>query len=151
MTDEKEKQISTIIIMVIVLICILFAGLVAFGYMSGSPDSNGFNGSTGTSGSPTTGRVAGTVFYSDGVTPLILNNPANGTDVQLFNISAGTVTSIFVTDSTGNFTSPEVPAGEYLLYGYYNNNYIGDVPVTVTANSTVQENLTTSRMPTNKS
>jgi len=149
-TDEKEKQISIVVIMVIVLICLLFVGLMGFGYMSGPSGSNGSNnGSNVTSGSPTTGKVTGTIFYNDGVTPLILNNSTNGTDVQLFNTSTSTVISTFVTDNTGKFISPEVPAGNYVLYGYYNNSSIGHTYLTIVANSTIQKNLTTSRMPAN--
>jgi hypothetical protein len=147
MDEDNEKRVSIIVLMIIVLICILFFGLVAFGYMS-SPSGSGSGSNSGVNSSSTIGTVAGTIFYHDGVTPLALNNTASKTDLLLVDTDYNNY--FFVTDDTGNYTT-QVPAGQYNLVAYNNNVNIGHVnKVNVTANSTIQVNLTTSKMPMNQ-
>jgi hypothetical protein len=134
----KEKQILIIAVMIFVLICMLF-GLVVFGQMSSShtyiPP-------------PAYGYVTGTVFYHDGITPLVINDTNNGDYLYLYSSSNDFKQNI-VTDANGYFSSVNVAPGTYYL-GVYRNNYeIGHIsPITVDNGQTLTENVTTSRTPT---
>jgi hypothetical protein len=129
-----------------VLICLLFFGLVAFGYMSAP---SGGSGNNNTSTSPAIQNVTGTVFYGDGKTPLPLTSISDGNYVRLVNLSNMTVTSTFVTGNIGTFTSPDVPAGEYILSAWDSNTQVAHIDITIPTGTTLLQNLTTSRMPTN--
>jgi hypothetical protein len=130
-----------------VLICLLFFGLVAFGYMSAP---SGGSGNNNTSASPAIQNVTGTVLYNDGRTPLPLTSISAGNYVRLFNTTNMSVTSTFVTDNNGTFTSPDVPAGEYILSAWDSNTQVAHIDITIPTGVNLLQNLTTSRMPTNK-
>jgi len=135
--DDKDKQITIIVTMVIVLVCLL-SGLVAFGHMSYSQTYTP---------PPAYGYVNGTVFYKDGVTPLIVNDTGNGDYLYL----SGPNSEKMVTDSNGYFSSVNVPPGTYNLFVYRNNQNIGYIySFSVNSGQTVTENVTTSRTPTLK-
>lgn len=124
--------------MVLVLIFLLFTGLVAFGHMSLSH----------TYTPPVHGYVNGTIFYSDGETPLVLNDATNGDFVYL--TGPNNFNEQMETDANGYFSSLNVAPGDYRLAIYRSNSYIGGIdPVIVIGGQTVTENVTTSRMPAN--
>ena len=137
MADEKEKRILIISLMIFVLICML-SSLVVFGQMSFSqiytpPPAYGF--------------INGTVYYKDGVTPLVINDTSNGDYLQL----EGPTRLKMVTDANGYFTSiNNVAPGQYALYVYRNSQNIGYISFLVDNGQTVTENVTTSRTPTTK-
>jgi hypothetical protein len=132
-----EKRILIIALMIFVLICLLF-GLVVFGQMSPSHTYTP---------PPAYGYVNGTVYYKDGVTPLVVNDTNNGDYFFLYN--QGSFSEKMVTDANGYFSSVNVAPGTYNLYVYRNDQYIGHIDsFTVDNGQTVTENVTTSRTPT---
>jgi len=147
MNDKEEKQILIIALLIYALICLLFFGLVAFGYVS--VPAGGQTNNNNTSNPSTVENVTGTVFYNDGTTPFVLDDTSVGSQLKLFNQTDMSVISTFVTDSTGKFTSPDVPAGDYILSAYSYNVPQGQVLITIPANSTLLQNLTTYRVPKN--
>jgi hypothetical protein len=60
----EEKRLLILAVMIFVLICML-SGLVVFGYMSFSQTYTP---------PPSYGYMNGTVYYSDGKTPLVIND-----------------------------------------------------------------------------
>lgn len=146
MSDEEEKQIMIIALMIIVLICLIFLGLVTFGYVSApSGENNTNNNNTYIN----VQNVTGTVFYNDGITPFELSDASNGSYLNLVYLANHSSISTLVTDSSGKFTSPDVPAGDYELTAYYYNVPQGQVVFNIPNGTTVQQNLTTYRMPMN--
>ena len=146
MNSKEEKQILIIALMILVLICLLFFGLVAFWYM---PVPSGGNNNTNNLTSPSVQNVTGTVFYSDGKSPLPLTSITAGNYVRLVNATNMTVTSTLITDNNGTYASPDVPAGDYILSAINNNAMVDHVDITIPTGVTLLQNLTTSRMPTN--
>jgi hypothetical protein len=107
----EEKQILIISLMIVVLICML-SGLVVFGQMSSSQTYTP---------PPAYGYVTGTIFYKDGVTPLVINDTNNGDYLYLYDAS-NVFKQKMVTDDHGNYSSVNVAPGTYNLIVYRSNS-----------------------------
>jgi hypothetical protein len=136
MTDDKKNDRLIRAVMVLILICLLFICSVASGQILSPSDF---------------GSVSGTTYYSDGVTPLPLNDTNNGSYIALFNTTTNSRITYFNTDNFGKYTSPQVPAGSYqILAMYNNNNVVNNSTFSIVAGQNVPLDLDTSRTSTNK-
>ncbi len=136
MIDKQKNEKLIRAVMLLILICLLFSGYcsVAFGQITRPQDK---------------GYVTGTIFYNDGITPLLVNDSLYASQVELWNVTSNTA-SILYTDDNGYYTSSGVPAGTYKVYVKYENNYAGETDnFSVIAGQNVTANVKTSRMPTN--
>ena len=120
--------------MILLLLC-----TVVFGQMSPSQ-------------TPSYGNVAGIVFYSDGKTPLPINNTA-GYFVGLFDNTNGKwLNNTGMTNSAGYYSFTNVPANNDsdAISVEYNSVVVGsNSGFSITPNTTKIMNVTTSRTPTN--
>jgi hypothetical protein len=128
MNNRERSQVWIFTIMVVVLILMLFCPVV-FGQVSSFPF----------------GSVSGTVFYSDGKTPLALNTPGNF--FTIINTDTGQPVWNGSTDPSGNFIY-NGSTGHYEVEAIYNNRLVGQSPIFLLNNANhVIENLTTNRTP----
>jgi hypothetical protein len=135
---EKEKRLIYAF-MVLVLICLLFFSSVAFGQVT-PPQYNG------------SGRISGTIFYNDGVTPFFLNNSTGR--VEITNATTNVNVALLYTDSAGHYISSYLPAGNYQVHvGGVSGNSIVSISnfynVSIISGQVATVNVTTSRMLTN--
>lgn len=133
--DKRDEDRLIRALMVFVLICLLFHMnlAVTFGQMV-SPQKHG--------------NVKGTIYYSDGVTPLAVNDKQNGSYIQLWNTTTDTITASFPTNDYGKYASPSVPEGSYYLDVLVKNNLKGaSKAFYIVGDQNISVDLTTSRTP----
>ena len=135
MIDKKNKKFIRAIIN-FALICLIFieSSSVAFGQLL-SPYYHG--------------SVTGTVYYSDEITPLPLNDKKNGSCIELWNTTSNSITTYITTDDSGKYKSPQVRVGSYYLSAKIDNNYVGTSKAfNIKRSLSLPVDLTTSRMST---
>jgi hypothetical protein len=131
MNNREKSQVTIFTIMIVVLILLLFCPVV-FGQVSAFPF----------------GTVSGTVFNSNGKTPLALNNFAANNFYFVKNTDTGNVVWNGTTDSNGYYILNE-STGHYEVEAVYNNKIVGQSPTFYLNNANhVIENLTTNSTPT---
>lgn len=102
MFGEKKDERWNRVIMLYFLIWLLFIenSAVAFWQFVGLHHS---------------GHVTGTIYYNDGVTPLPISLPQEGSFIELMNTTTNSRIAYFTADDFGRYTSPQVPEGNYYL------------------------------------
>ena len=136
MLDKERNERLIKALMIIVLICLLIIGTgsVAFGQIARPQDM---------------GYISGTIYYNDGVTPLLINNLTSDDHIELWDLTTNTATILY-TDENGVYTSSAIPVGPYRVAVWYDGSYAGSTDdLTTVAGETITANVETSRIPGN--
>jgi hypothetical protein len=136
MVDKERNERLIKALMVLVLICLLLIGnsSVAFGQITRPQDM---------------GYISGTIYYEDGITPLVIDNLTSDDHIELWDLTTNTA-RILYTDENGLYTSTSIPTGPYRVAVWYDGIYAGSTEdLTVVAGETITANVETSRIPKN--